>query len=332
MKIKDIKNALLDQCGFIDRKREQNRIPRVLFYHGVADIRSPFVEKLHIPPADFRKQLAYLRKHYEIVSIDEYDRRWQTGSFTGREITLTFDDGYRNNLTQLAPILKEYDLPFTVFISTRHIDSGKRFSTFVGRAVLSWPSLDRLQVECLGLESPLTSAGQRKKIFKQINRHLKHADIQTVNLITEQLIQNLPAGEYRKLCDYYQADALMSWEDVATLQKEYRCTVGSHCLDHFICGTFQQEAEIIRQIEESKSVIEQKLGSPCHYLAYPNGDTCPIALEAARKAGYRMAFTTANKRLSSRMDPMELPRYGVNFNYPTFKADLALKPDNNEDR
>ena len=113
MKIKDIKNALLDQCGFIDRKREQNRIPRVLFYHGVADIRSPFVEKLHIPPADFRKQLAYLRKHYEIVSMDEYDRRWQTGSFTGREITLTFDDGYRNNLTQLAPILKEYDLPFT---------------------------------------------------------------------------------------------------------------------------------------------------------------------------------------------------------------------------
>ena len=331
MKIKNIKHIILDRCGFLDRKREQNRTPRVLFYHGVADTRNPFVEKLHISPAAFRKQLAYLLKYYEIISIDEYYHRWQTGTFTGKEITLTFDDGYRNNLTQLAPILKEYSLPFTVFVSTRHIDSGKRFSTFIGRAVLSWASLDHIQVECLGLESKLTSVRQRKKIFKQINRHLKHADIETVNLITEQLIRNLPAGEYQKLCDYYPADAPMTWEEVITLQKEYPCTIGSHCLDHFICGTFQQEAEINRQIQESKSVIEQKLGVPCHYLAYPNGDACPSAWNAARKAGYRMAFTTANKRISPKMNPMELPRYGVDFNYSTFKADLILKPDNNGD-
>ena len=331
MKIKHIKNALLDRCGIMDRKREQNRTPRVLFYHGVANIHNPFVEKLHISPADFRKQLAYLEKHYEIISMDEYYRRWETGTFTGKEIVLTFDDGYRNNLTQLAPILKEHSLPFTVFVSTRHIDSGKRFSTFIGRAVLLWSTLSHLQVECLDLECPLTSFRQRKKVFKQLNRHLKHADIETVNLITEQLIGNLSAGEYQMLCDYYQADALMTREEVATLQKEHSCTIGSHCLDHFICGSFQQEAEIIRQIEESKSVIEQKLGTPCHYLAYPNGDTCPAALEAARNAGYRMAFTTANKRLSTQMDPLELPRYGVDFNYSTFKADLALKPDNNRD-
>lgn len=327
MKLKKIKYAFLERCGQLDRKRERNRIPRVLFYHGVAEIHDPFVERLHISPADFRKQLAYLREHYEIISMEEYDHRWQTDTFTGKEVTLTFDDGYRNNLTQLAPILKEYNLPFTVFISTRHIDSGKRFSTFIGRAILMWESLGRIRVECLGLDSLLTSARQRKKIFKRINRHLKHADIETVDLITEQLIRNLPDGEYRKLCDRYGADALMNWEEVGTLQKEYPCTIGSHCLDHFICGTFQQESEIIRQIEESKSVIEQKLGVPCHYLAYPNGDTCHTALEAARKVGYRMAFTTANKRVSSRMDSMELPRYGVDFNFTTFKADLAIKPD-----
>lgn len=331
MKIKNIKKVFLNRCGYTDRKREQNRIPRVLFYHGVADIHNPIVERLHIPPADFRKQLSYLREYYEIISMDEYDHRRQAGTFTGREVTLTFDDGYRNNLTQLAPILKEYNLPFTVFISTRHIDSGKRFSTFIGRAIVFWNALGRIQVECLGLDSLLTSIHQRKKIFKQINRYLKHADIQTVNLITEQLIRNLNEDEYRKLCDLYQADALMSWEEVITLQKEYPCTIGSHCLDHFICGTFQQESEIIRQIEESKSVIEQKLGVPCHYLAYPNGDICPSALEAARNAGYRLAFTTANKRFSYRMNPLELPRYGVDFNFSAFKADLALKPDNDKD-
>lgn len=331
MKIKDIKNALLDQCGLIDKKRKQNRIPRVLFYHGVAEILNPFVEKLHISPAAFRKQLAYLQKYYEIISMDEYYQRWRTGGFTGKEVTLTFDDGYRNNLKQLAPILKEYSLPFTVFISTRHMDSGKRFSTFVGRAIIFWRNLHHLKIKCLEVDTPLTSYGQRKKTFKQINRQLKNKDIQTVNLITEQLIRNLTPEEYQALCDYYQADAPMTWEEVAELQNNYSCTIGSHCLDHFICDTFQEEAEIIQQITESKSVIEQKLNTPCHYLAYPNGNTCPAALEAARNAGYRLAFTTSNQRLSSKMDPMKLPRYGVNFNYPTFKADLALKPDNRGD-
>lgn len=331
MKIKDIKNALLNLCGYTARKREKNRIPRVLFYHGVAETSNPFVEKLHISPVNFRKQLMYLQRHYEIISMDEYYHRWQTGTFTGKEVTLTFDDGYRNNLTQLAPILKEYTLPFTVFVSTRHIDNGKRFSTFIGRAILQWKSLNHIQVECLGLATSLTSIGQRKKIFKKINRHLKHADIETVNLITEQLIHNLSAEEYQKLCAHYPADDLMTWEDVRKLQKEYSCTIGSHCLDHFICGAFQQESEINRQIKESKAVIEQKLGTPCHYLAYPNGDTCPAALKAAGDTGYHLAFTTANKRLSKQMNPMELPRYGVNFNYWTFKADLALKPDNNKD-
>ena len=258
--------------------------------------------------------------------MDEYYRRWRSNSFTGEEATLTFDDGYRNNLTFLAPILQDLNIPFTVFIATHHIDTGKRFSTFIGRAVVMHPEVRRLNVPAMGLDVVLTSDRQRKKVFKVISYRLKHSEIKTVDLITDQLIGQLSSQQYQQLCNDFQADALMTWKDVITLQSYYDCTIGSHCLDHFICDTFQETAEIQRQIIESKKVIEEKLGIPCHYLAYPNGNICPAALDAAKEAGYRLAFTTDNVRVTSEISPFAMPRYGVDFHWNTFVADLSFKP------
>ena len=326
MNKRQLKNALLVKSGIATWKREKNRTPRVLFYHGVSDVKKPFVEGLHVIPEVFRKHLDYLQKYYEPISMDEYARRWETQTFTGKEITLTLDDGYKNNLLVAAPILQEYGMPFTVFVSTRHIDTGKRFSTFIGRAIVFHPGLSHLHLPEIGLDCPLGETRQRKKTFQIISRQLKHSDLGKVEQITESLIGHLSPEEYQQLCQEYQADSLMTWEEVAALKKHYDCTIGSHCLDHFICDTFQEEHEIQKQIAESKKVIEEKLGQPCHYLAYPNGNTCETALKAAEQSGYRLAFTTNNKRLTPQTSPFAMPRYGVNFDLNSFMADLAFKP------
>lgn len=326
MNRKQLKNAVLVKLGFASRRREKNRVPRVLFYHGVSGIKNPFVEGLHISPEDFRKQIDYLQRFYVFISIDEYYQRWKEGRFTGKEVTLTFDDGYRNNLTVLAPILKELGIPFTVFVSTFHIDSGERFATFIARAVVMHESLSRLSVPEVGLDFPLKSIHQRKRVSKELSCRLKHANVGLVKLVTARLVQHLSSADYHLLCRNYEADAPMTWEEVARLQSQYQCTIGSHCLDHIICDAFQDSEEIRRQICQSKTIIEEKLGQPCHYLAYPNGNACAEALEASRLAGYRLAFTTDNRRLTPTVSPYAMPRYGVNFDLNTFIAELAYKP------
>lgn len=326
MNIKSFKNAILVKSGITAIERKKHLAPRVLFYHGVSDRKNAFVEGLHISPDDFKKQLLYLQRFHEIISMDEYYQRWKNGTFTNKEVTLTFDDGYKNNLTVLAPILSELGIPFTVFISTRHIDTGNRFSTFVGRAILMHPELTKLSIPEIGIDCTLSSLKQRKKVFKAISFQLKHQDIKIVESITERLINHLSPQEYQDLCKYYQADALIDWEGVAMLQNRYGCTIGSHCLDHFICDTFQDDSEIKRQIAESKRVIEEKLGTACHYLAYPNGNTCPTASATAEQAGYRLAFTTSYKRITSETSAFAMPRYGVAFGMNTFIADMTLKP------
>ncbi|MDD4111282.1 MAG: polysaccharide deacetylase family protein, partial [Clostridia bacterium] len=120
-KIKNLTVAL----KFDSILRSFNRTPRVLFYHGVDNRVNPAVEAEIFDINEFENQIEYLVKHYEIISIEDFEQRFINSSFTNREVVLTFDDGYANNLYIVDPILSKYKLPYTVFISTEHITTGQ---------------------------------------------------------------------------------------------------------------------------------------------------------------------------------------------------------------
>src|SRR2546421_9693961 len=94
-----------------------------LCYHGVTKSPVPLrhdPKGLHVHYERFAKQLAYLQKHYHIVSLDEYvaagDAQRKLPAYS---VVLTFDDGFRNFLTAAAPLLIERKIPATVFLITR---------------------------------------------------------------------------------------------------------------------------------------------------------------------------------------------------------------------
>ena len=91
----------------------------------------PRIQTLHLELAAFEKQIGYLRKHFDIVSIDDLCDGVTGGKkLPPSMVVLTFDDGYRNNLDVVAPYLASLGVPFSVFVSTRHIDEGLRFPTY----------------------------------------------------------------------------------------------------------------------------------------------------------------------------------------------------------
>lgn len=317
--------------GILGLARSINKTPRVLFYHGVDHITNSSVQTLHISPGVFRDEMLYLAKHYEVISMDEYYRRWKKHSFGGREVVITFDDGYRNNLTVAAPVLASLNLPFTVFVSVNHIEQGKFFPTFINRAILLDDNVGHIKIECLGIDEALRSDMQRHTLLTKLNYALKHSDIKKVNLICEQLMQNLSKEEITAIGNTYSSDVPMNWEELSALKDIPGCTIGSHCLDHFICNACQTEEETKRQITESRRIIREKLGVSCDYLAYPNGnipqgDITDCARKAVEDAGYKMAFTTMPVRLRKDSNPYLLPRCAARFELADFKVKLALKP------
>lgn len=317
--------------GLLGVARGINKTPRVLFYHGVDHIINPSVQTLHISPDIFYEEMLYLAKYYEVISMDEYYRRWKDGNFKGKEVVVTFDDGYRNNLTVAAPVLKSLNMPFTVFVSVNHIDKGKLFPTFTNRAVLLDEGVKRIRIDCLDIDVTFHSDGQRRDLLSELNYTLKHSCIEKVNLICEQLMRNLSDEQMNDIFREYSSDVPMNWVELAELAKVAGCTIGSHCLDHFICNSYQTQEETRYQITESRKIIQEKLNVNCDYMAYPNGnipqgDISDCARKAVEDAGYKMAFTTMPVRLGKRSDPFLLPRCAARFELIDFKVKLALKP------
>lgn len=98
---------------------------RILLYHRVTDEPDP----LAIRPDRFRRQLESIRRlGLKLIPLAEtYDHLSEDDE--GRYVAITLDDGYLDSLTNAEPILRELEVPATVFLPTGII-SGRERSTW----------------------------------------------------------------------------------------------------------------------------------------------------------------------------------------------------------
>src|SRR5690242_9793676 len=94
-------------------RRPQLNARRFIFlYHRIASPRhDPFA--LSVGASQFQDHLDILRSHCQLVALDELlDIRTTTRSILA---SITFDDGYTDNLTTASPILRQAGIPATFF-------------------------------------------------------------------------------------------------------------------------------------------------------------------------------------------------------------------------
>jgi len=91
----------------------------VLGYHGVASTRvRDDLSLLQVSPARFRMQIELLHDAgFRFVTLAELARRAGGGVPEPGLAAITFDDGLRNNRTTALPILREYGIPATVYVT-----------------------------------------------------------------------------------------------------------------------------------------------------------------------------------------------------------------------
>ena len=89
---------------------------RVLMYHAIGtSIENDTRSLYNMAPKQFKKHMCHLAEYYKNYLVPFNLSALEGNSL---KIALTFDDGYRDNLTVVAPILAELGIPFTIFICT----------------------------------------------------------------------------------------------------------------------------------------------------------------------------------------------------------------------
>lgn len=88
--------------------------PRILCYHMIADReKSARAQRLAVSPEHFERQVRYLaRRGWRFVTVSQL----LDSAPEPKTVALTFDDGYRDNLTAAAPILEHYGACATVYV------------------------------------------------------------------------------------------------------------------------------------------------------------------------------------------------------------------------
>ena len=98
-------------------------------YHMVSDVRPPHVR--HYPilsTTEFENDLLYLRQHFNFISYDELVRRRSNPHPTrDNSVILTFDDGFAECSTIVAPVLRRLGIDCVFFIITDLIDNAILF-------------------------------------------------------------------------------------------------------------------------------------------------------------------------------------------------------------
>jgi peptidoglycan/xylan/chitin deacetylase (PgdA/CDA1 family) len=97
----------------------------VLCWHRIADDRAnPWT----ISHAMFARQIRWLSRHFEFVSLAEAQRRIRDNCNSCPCVSVTFDDGYADNCQQAIPLLIEERIPCTYFVTTQNVIGGEPFA------------------------------------------------------------------------------------------------------------------------------------------------------------------------------------------------------------
>jgi peptidoglycan/xylan/chitin deacetylase (PgdA/CDA1 family) len=136
-----LRSLALDALSAVPRRPKPG--VRIVVYHWVHD---------HERDA-FARQLAWLARTYEPVSYPEAVARVREGRVGGREVAVTFDDGFRSGLTNAAPLLAEHGFRACFFPITELVSAPPDVVARVCRETLhldrpleplSWAELGRL--------------------------------------------------------------------------------------------------------------------------------------------------------------------------------------------
>jgi peptidoglycan/xylan/chitin deacetylase (PgdA/CDA1 family) len=271
---------------------------------------------LEITPDFLRATLAYLRAtDVDIVTPDEVQRRLTERDFSRRFACFTCDDGYRDNRDHALPAMRDFDAPFTVYVTSD-------FASGTGR--LWWVALERVVTRADAIEAPIdgqmvrldtsTLAG-KDMAFDRLHGWLRglpeEADIRR---------------EVSALCaahgideDAVSRELCMSWDELKPFAADPLVTIGAHTVSH--CNLAKQtEAMVVHELSASRTDIENVLQRPAVHLAYPYGDRCAAGTREfalAKNAGFETAVTTRPGVIASDnfSQLTALPRVSLNGNY-----------------
>lgn len=290
--------------------RRAGRRVVALCYHDLRDD-DDFGNWLRVPVSLFDRQLAELGRVATFLRPEQLDAPDALDP-TRLHVLLTFDDGYANNLRLALPVLERHRAPALVFVSTGPLLSQRAFWPDVVLTPIQALRLDRLDLRPFGFADyrfRRRDDADRWEDLERVLVDLKRAgnpDHPRVKAV----LDHLAATHADTLAAHLPRFRPLDAAEASRLTASGLVRLGSHSHEHVIL-TRLDDAELERNLQESRRLLSGIAGADVVDLAYPNGDWDGRVAERAAAAGYVRAWTTRPGLVTPRADRLSLPRVMV---------------------
>ncbi len=295
----------------------------VITYHGIQPEgyqgTDPQQDGGLVTAENFRSQLRLLKECYRVVSPEQV-REWLVGgkSLPELSVLLTCDDGLRNALTCMVPILREEELSCLFFVlgDSAAETIGRLWYEDLYNLLLAAPS-GKYAVAGADAVLDLGERVQRRSSWWKLVKRLSQLDQPKRSEFLEacRVAFGLPAEWNADSGNIEPQDLRFSLLTATELRQlvEQGMSIGSHTLTHPILSQ-QSGGQAWREISQSRSLLEGAVGQPVWALAYPFGDPAsvtPREIQMAEQAGYQCAFMNVGGGFGAQLPKFALPRVHV---------------------
>jgi peptidoglycan/xylan/chitin deacetylase (PgdA/CDA1 family) len=277
---------------------------RVLANDRAADL--PHRNELCVGPKAFEHLLVWLKKHFDCVPLMDILQPGVQRSERPK-VTLTFDDGWRDNAVNAFPLLQKYQVPASIFLSTDFIGSRQRFW---------WESLGETLWESHGEKARLHLIECLHQVGRPVPVLMDDLDVQRRSLALLHYLQSLKTlapDVLNRLTDECPEESLpqaLDWQQVRSLEASGLVRFGPHGASHAIL-TGLDDQRLDEELSRSRDALLNGCNRPLPVYCYPNGDHDARVRQHVADHDFPFALGTGTGIYRGTGEPLALPRFGV---------------------
>jgi len=312
----------LARTGYLGRRGGAG--PAIVTYHGVLPrgyrVRDADLDGSLVSAESFRAQLQLLKERYHVITPLQFLQWCESGEeLPARSVLLTCDDGLRNTLTEMVPILQDLRLACLFFVTGASLSnvSGMLWHEELRLMLLCGGEGFTIQLAGIGPEVRVASSEENRTLWWRLVKSLSRLDINARRRLLGEIRDQLSLPENwntRYLQDQAGSSRflVLNREELEQLVAA-GMSVGAHSLSHPVLSLLSSEAAW-EEVAESRHGLEQALGSKVWAFAYPFGDAFSVTqreVELVERAGFACAFLNVGGGFGAKTARFALPRVHV---------------------
>ena len=280
---------------------------RILPKSQIVSSLNPNIYGLCYSNYNFDNLIFWVSKNYKVVSMDDLIDHLDSNS---KEfvVSITFDDGYKDNLQYALPILEKYNVPAAIYVTKNFIEKDTLIWWFELWEIIEANTTLIFNYQSVAYSFDLINTGKKiiaffslKKLFLSVTTD-QHIDLFKcmTNSISYKSHKNI----------------FLTHHELSYLANHPLITIGAHTSNHENLRNLTL-SDLYNEYLLNKNELEIMLKCPIKHFAYPYGSSAEAnnrEYQTLRTVGYTSGVTLRSLFVSGE-NKMSLVRISVTFDF-----------------